>query len=305
MLLPAQDVQQELYQQHYPDRYKYIIFFQMYSADAADSSSGYDEKEEHVIAVISSSSSSSNIISTFESSPLSSSSKGGTSTKKLVHSSIRIEEDVFKSLQREADKQGISVNSLINKILKNYLMSDIYFEQLGFLLLSKDFLRKTFSELKDEKRIIEYGRELGLTAAKEFVSYFFPDVNNNTIIQFLDIWFKRFQSYQHRVEDIVSVGAAAASDSGGSSNSTKNKREEGGGGGEEQRRQQQQKKQQQRQRHIFTISHDINYNFSLSLKSMLEGLVEPIVKSAICFRDITPSSISFSFDVVISSSNSK
>jgi hypothetical protein len=263
----------------------------MYSADAAGSSNGYDEKEEeeHVIAFISSSSSSSsgNIISTFQSSPLSSSSKGSsTSAKKLVHSSIRIEEDVFKSLQSEADKQGISVNSLINKTLKNYVTSDIYFEQLGFLLVSKDFLRKTFSELADEKRIVEYGRELGLTAAKEYVSYFFPDVNANTITQFLDIWFKRFQSYQHRVEDIVVAGAASDS-------STKNKREEGEG---------EQKKQQQRQHHIFTISHDINYNFSLSLKAMLEGLVEPIVKSPICFREITPSSVSFSFDVISSSS---
>jgi hypothetical protein len=37
---------------------------------------------------------------------------------------------------------------------------------------------------------------------------------------------------------------------------------------------------------------------------MLEGLVEPIIKSPICFKEMTPNLISFSFDVVIND-NSK
>lgn len=134
--------------------------------------------------------------------PYSSPSSSPSRSKKHVHSSIRIEEDIFRSLQREADRQGIAVNSIINKILKNYVTSEMYFEQLGFLLVSKDFLRKTFAELRDEKCISEFGKELGLTVAKEYVSYFFPQLNSNTLTQFLDIWFRRFQSCKHRVENI-------------------------------------------------------------------------------------------------------
>ena len=126
------------------------------------------------------------------------SSVGGSS--KLLHSSFRIEQDVIKSLERAASSRGMSLSSLVNKILKNYVTSEMYFEELGFLLVSKNFLRKTFEGL-DQKQIEELGREYGMTIAKEYISYFYPQVNADTLIQFLEIWFKRFQSYQHRIDE--------------------------------------------------------------------------------------------------------
>lgn len=214
------------------------------------------------------------------SSPYSSSSKN----KKLVHSSIRMEENVFNLLQKEAERQGISFNSLINKTLKNYVKSEMHFEQLGFLLVSKDFLRKTFAELQDEKRLEELGKELGLTVAKEYVSYCFPKVDSCTLIQFLDIWFRRLQSYKHivdtsRVKDINVII-------------------------EEGIRKENEEEYQQLQRkeiHYFTVNHDININFSIALKAGLEGLIEPIIKSPIIFKQITSNSISFSFSLFLSS----
>jgi hypothetical protein len=214
------------------------------------------------------------------SSPYSSSSKN----KKLVHSSIRMEENVFNLLQKEAERQGISFNSLINKTLKNYVNSEMHFEQLGFLLVSKDFLRKTFAELQDEKRLEELGKELGLTVAKEYVSYCFPKVDSCTLIQFLDIWFRRLQSYKHivdtsRVKDINVII-------------------------EEGIRKENEEEYQQLQRkeiHYFTVNHDININFSIALKAGLEGLIEPIIKSPIIFKQITSNSISFSFSLFLSS----
>jgi hypothetical protein len=204
--------------------------------------------------------------------------------KKFVHSSIRIEEQVLKSLQKEAQRRGISFNSLVNKTLKNYVTSEMYFEQLGFILVSKDFLRKTFSRL-NQSDIEEFGRELGLAVAREYMSYFFPQVNNTTLVEFLDIWFRRFQFYQHRVRE---ESAQEESDVNAilpphfsSSNAAEPKADFN-------------QKQLERQLHFFTVSHDINVNFSLVLKAILEGLVEPITKSPVIFKDITATSISFS-----------
>jgi hypothetical protein len=148
----------------------------------------------------------------------------------------------------------------------------MYFEQLGFILVSNDFLRKTFLKL-DEKYIEEFGREVGLTVAKEYISYFSGQVNTSTLLEFLDIWFRRFQFCQHRIEeeedvDVTSSDPATLSEK-------------------------QQKQQQKEQVHLFIVIHDINMNFSLVLRSMLEELVEPITKSPIIFRDITSSSIIF------------
>ena len=129
----------------------------------------------------------------------STSSDSSTGSSKLIHSTFRIEQDVIKSLEKLAARRDISLSAVVNKILKNYINYEMYFEELGFLLISKNFLRRTF-EVLDQKYIEELGREYGLTIAREYVSYFYPQVNTDTLIQFLEIWFKRFQSTQHRVD---------------------------------------------------------------------------------------------------------
>lgn len=176
---------------------------------------------------------------------------------KLSHQGFRLEEQVIKTLAEEAVRKGISVSSLVNKILKNYVTHEMQFEELGFILVSKDFLRKIFSVIDDEKHIQDFGNEFGTTMAKEYVSYFYPQVNSHTLVQFLDYWFRRFQSCKHIVED-----------SGRS------------------------------QKHYFTVNHDINIKFSVALKAILEGLIEPVSKTTVEFRDITANSLTFSFDVV-------
>ena len=179
----------------------------------------------------------------------------------LVHSTYRIKEPIIKTLEGEAKKRRMTVSGLVNNILENYVNSEMYFEQLGFILVSKDFLRKVFSKIEKAEDIEEFGQELGLTTAKEYVSYFFPQVNSNSLVQYLDLWFRRFQSYQHRIDN----------DMNNSNNNT--------------------------ERHNFTVIHDINMNFSIALKTILQGLIVPIIKTDIEFRDITASAISFSFKV--------
>ncbi len=170
--------------------------------------------------------------------------------EKLVHSSFRLKEDVLRSLETAAQKRGVSLSTMVNRTLENYITSEMYFEELGFILVSKDFLRKAFSCL-NERDAQELGRELGLTVAKEYISFFFPEVNSNNLIKFLDFWFKRFQSYQHRIDN---------------------------------------------NRHHYIVNHEINMNFSIALKAMLEGLIEPIFKSSVNVKDFTSGIIAFSFD---------
>lgn len=119
--------------------------------------------------------------------------------EKLIHSSFRLKETILKSLDIEARKRGFSLSTLVNRILENYITNEMYFEELGFLLVSKDFLRKAFDRLS-EGEAQDLGRELGLIAAREYVTYFFPEVNVDSLVKFLDLWFKRFQSYQHRID---------------------------------------------------------------------------------------------------------
>jgi hypothetical protein len=109
----------------------------------------------------------------------------------------------------------------------------------------------------------------------------------------LDLWFRRFQLCQHRVEDIFVVSSSDIVEKADDSNGDNN------GAVERRRRkfQHQQEQQKKKQLHSFTVYHDINMNFSLILKAILEGLVEPITKSPVLFKDVTPTSIAFSIEI--------
>lgn len=95
----------------------------------------------------------------------------------ISHQGLRLEEQVIKTLTEEAVRKGISLSSLVNKTLKNYVTHEMQFEELGFILISKDFLRKTFNVIDDEKHIHDFGKEFGTTMAKEYVSYFYSHLH--------------------------------------------------------------------------------------------------------------------------------
>ena len=184
---------------------------------------------------------------------------------KLVHQGFRIKKVVINMLDIEAKKKGISLSNLVNKILENHVTCDMYFEELGFIPVSKDFLRKVFGRIKEEEDVQNYliddSRELGLIAAKEYIPYFYSESNGDTLVQFLDKWFCKFQCHQHRVDN--------------DNNNYNN-----------------------RQHHYFIVNHDINMNFSIALKAFLEALIEPIIKRPVKFNSLTQNAISFSFETL-------
>ena len=186
------------------------------------------------------------------------SAKNNSYNNKLVHQGFRIKNLVLIMLDIEARKKGISLSNLVNKILENHVTCDMYFEELGFILVSKDFLRKVFGRIEEkdvQKYLIDDNRELGLIAAKEYMPYFYSESNGDTLVQFLDKWFCRFQCHQHRVD-----------------NNYNNRS------------------------HYFIVNHDINMNFSIALKAFLETLIEPIIKRPVNFNNLTQNAISFSFE---------
>ena len=117
----------------------------------------------------------------------------------------------------------------------------------------------------------EIGKEYGLIIAREYMCYFYPIVNSDTLVQFLELWFRRFQSHQHSKIDSNGDEYHHGIDS----KSEKNRKSH----------------------HYFTVTHDINMNFTLALQSILAGLIEPIIKNTVEFTNKTSNAITFSFEV--------
>ena len=178
------------------------------------------------------------------------------------------------------------------------------FEQLGFILISKDFLRKTLSISNNKKKIEEIGKELGEIIAHEYIPYLFPNVNGITLAQFLEIWFTRFQSFKHRIEimtkddennDKNTIVEVINKDI----NDTKEEKEENKVLNDYLKR------GERKEIHSFALYHAINSNFSLALKAMIQALIESTLKSPVEFKDVSSNSISFSFSFYSSNNNNR
>jgi antitoxin component of RelBE/YafQ-DinJ toxin-antitoxin module len=172
---------------------------------------------------------------------------------RLIHSSFRIEEGVITALMKMSEKRGTSLSGLVNMTLKNYVTSQTYFQELGFIPVSKHLLRRLFSRIPSGYLKV-FGKEMGTIAATEYINYFFPKVNSNVLAKFLELWFGRFQSCRYTFDQV-------------------------------------------HKNHIFHVTHDINLNFSTAIKYMLKALVEPITKTKVEFKELTPNVIVFSFEV--------
>jgi hypothetical protein len=65
--------------------------------------------------------------------------------------SFRLEAEGFEKLQQEASNQGISINSLINHIIKNYFEWHIFEPKIGFVPILKPVVEKVFTTISEEQ----------------------------------------------------------------------------------------------------------------------------------------------------------
>ena len=66
---------------------------------------------------------------------------------------FRIEQDNVKKLRTEAGSQGISLNSLINQIIKNFLEWHIFEPKVGMVPLAKPVVEELFTKMSKEQLI--------------------------------------------------------------------------------------------------------------------------------------------------------
>jgi len=85
-----------------------------------------------------------------------------------VTRTVRINEAYDEVLRYEADRQGVSVNTLVDRILRKYSASYRFFDNLGAVTISPH----TFSELLsalEEDEIIAVARSAGAERPKELI----------------------------------------------------------------------------------------------------------------------------------------
>jgi hypothetical protein len=88
------------------------------------------------------------------------------SNPRHVTRTFRIEDETDEVLRDDAEKNGISVNNLVNRILREYTLSLRYFERGQSITLSSRTLSQLLSNM-DEDDIVQAGRKSGYLRTKE------------------------------------------------------------------------------------------------------------------------------------------
>lgn len=90
-----------------------------------------------------------------------------TKKKKTVGRSFRIDEDLLNVLNEEAEKQGVSVNSLLNKLLQKYSYLRFMLRYGAITITRKGF--RNILECCSDEELMEKGMTAGSTITKDLL----------------------------------------------------------------------------------------------------------------------------------------
>ena len=96
--------------------------------------------------------------------------------------SVRIDRDVDEGLRRLAKDYGVSVNALSVRAIRRYAEWDSFADKFGFVDMPSSIIGRMLGEL-DDKQLAELGTWVGSTLLKEYVTFWFKEVNLETVLE--------------------------------------------------------------------------------------------------------------------------
>src|SRR5207247_4718228 len=105
--------------------------------------------------------------------------------------SFRIGSGLRLSLEEEAKKSGVSLNTLVSQILTYHTGWGRYARMLKLIPMSKDHLREVYHAMTKEK-IHEIAKSVAETAGREHILFLFQHINLDSGMELFMMWDKCF-----------------------------------------------------------------------------------------------------------------
>lgn len=102
---------------------------------------------------------------------------------------FRIDKENDTKLRKIAEGKKVSLNTLANQILGNYVQLERYMEKFGVLMMSQDAFSSILAAL-DEKQLIQLASDIGSKEPKEFILFKWKDVNSEIVSDFITMYFE-------------------------------------------------------------------------------------------------------------------
>lgn len=103
---------------------------------------------------------------------------------RTVAKSFRVNEKALAALQEEANRQSVSVNTLVNQLLLDYSEFGRFLQRINALRLS----RKTFQEILNaitDDNVVKAGIVAGKSAPTAIIASKWGKITLNTVIEFI------------------------------------------------------------------------------------------------------------------------
>ena len=121
---------------------------------------------------------------------------------KSVNLSCRLEKTLYDELLADAEKKGISLNSLVSSIAKHHITWKRYADEIGFVPITKRMIGKIFKNL-DKKSIEKIAHDLGGTVPRELLFMTYDNMDFENFMHILEINALRFGVVKHTKTDGV------------------------------------------------------------------------------------------------------
>lgn len=105
--------------------------------------------------------------------------------KKSDTISFRVDNVVLEKLRKESEKQGLSLNVLVNQILKRYTEWDIYESKVGMIPVARPILDSLFKKLSKEEAV-ELAKKVGSEIVKDIATFMKGSMNLESFMS----WFE-------------------------------------------------------------------------------------------------------------------
>jgi hypothetical protein len=113
--------------------------------------------------------------------------------------SFRIENNICNRLELDAKKAGISLNKLINQILKDYIDWSMFQPSCGLIPIGKSVVAQLFNKLS-EGEVIQLAKDEGKTAITETALFMKGKTELGSFLSWLELRMKKCGS---RVSHII------------------------------------------------------------------------------------------------------
>lgn len=99
--------------------------------------------------------------------------------------SFRIDKSLSEILNSEAERMGISVNAMINSVLKQYAEFTRFQSKLDMLIVNREVFKSLLCRLNDDDAY-DFGLEMGKDIPNDTILFWKKDITFNGVLEYIE-----------------------------------------------------------------------------------------------------------------------